>query len=204
MLNPDCWLWSGPVAGPLDMSRNHVFRTLEPFKTNHGSGAALRFAALYAAMGERVDLLPINGLFGQLHARSHRDANPRIRNVLCKLCGVQPMHNPPRLPAEQHQFFSGAEARSFVAGYKPIIKLVGAKRRNGFDRAFPYTIAAIGQRVANFPHRPFVILARSNRDLFSIGLALFVFPEEPINGPDPRRLEARNRQALAGVVPFVK
>jgi len=66
------------------------------------------------------------------------------------------------------------------------------------------TIAAKRRRVADLAHIPFVVPPRSWLDLFQVSLTSSVFAEQPINGPDARRLFDRNWKAFAGIIPFVE
>src|SRR6267378_6827307 len=97
MFNLDRRFWTRPVAGPFNVSGNHIFRALKPFKTDDRSRSTSRRSALYAAVREGIDLFPIHGGLGQLHAGFHRYADPGIRNVFWEFLRVEPVNDPPRL-----------------------------------------------------------------------------------------------------------
>jgi hypothetical protein len=61
---------TGSIAGPFDVTGNHVLRSLQPFETDHGDRGGLNLAMLYAAVREGVDLLPGDG--ATFSARSPR------------------------------------------------------------------------------------------------------------------------------------
>jgi len=85
VLDSDRRLGPGTVTGPLDMAGNHILRALEPLKQMTADFAALDFAALYTTVCEHIDLFSRCCRLGQLHPGFHRDAGPRIRNVLVEL-----------------------------------------------------------------------------------------------------------------------
>src|SRR5712675_2815790 len=64
--------------------------------------AALDFAALNTTVCEHIDLFSRCCRLGQLHAGFHRDAGPRIRNVLVELLLIKSMHDPPSFATEKH------------------------------------------------------------------------------------------------------
>jgi len=51
-------VFGAAVVGPAEITRQHVFGPLQPFKTNHGSGGSLGVARLYRAMRERINIVP--------------------------------------------------------------------------------------------------------------------------------------------------
>lgn len=55
MFNLDRRFWTRPVSGPFNVSGNHVFRALKPFKTDDRSRSTSQLSALYAAVREGTD-----------------------------------------------------------------------------------------------------------------------------------------------------
>src|SRR5260370_21594214 len=115
MLDPDRRFLSRPIASPLNMPCNDVFRSLKPFKANHRHRCAFRLGTFYAALCESVDLFSRRGRLDQLYPGFHRDTQPGIRNSPVKLLGIKSMHDAPCLPAEQYDLFSCPEPLAFLS-----------------------------------------------------------------------------------------
>jgi hypothetical protein len=137
------------------MTGNHILRALEPLKTNDRDCAALDFAALNTTVCEHIDLLSRCCRLGQLHPGFHRDAGPRIRNVLVEILLIKSMHDPPSFATEKHNLLRGPPLRS---ERETIIDLVSTSR-GVIDLIGRDPIPFLRNHFAKFAHRPLVLFA---------------------------------------------
>src|SRR5712671_5218555 len=159
VLDSDRRLGPGTVTGPLDMAGNHILRALEPLKTND---RGLRRTRLRRAQYNRVRTYrPVLSCcrLGQLHAGFHRDAGPRIRNVLVELLLIKSMHDPPSFATEKHNLLRGSQSWTLRSERETIIDLVSTSQRDRFDRPRSDPIPFLRNHFAKFAHRPLVLFA---------------------------------------------
>ena len=112
------------------MSRYNILRPLKPFKANHSSSAAPRFAAIDAALSKFIDLLPSNSRLGSLNTIFHRDPNPRIRDVTVEFVRIETMNNAPRLSIQHNNLFCRAESRTLYPDSQPLVYFIRAAWRD--------------------------------------------------------------------------
>ena len=141
------------------MTGDHILRALEPLKTNDRDCAALDFAALNTTVCEHIDLFSRCCRLGQLHPGFHRDAWPRIRNVLVELLLIKSMHDPPSFATEKHNLLIGSQSSTLRSEHETIIDLVSTSRRDRFDRPRSDPIPFLRNHFAKFAHRPLVLFA---------------------------------------------
>jgi hypothetical protein len=123
VLDSDRRLGPGTATGPLDMAGNHILQALEPLKTNDRTSAALNFAALNTTVCEHIDLFSRCCRLGQLHPGFHRDAGPRIRNVLVEPLLIKSVHDPPSFATETHNLLRGSQSWTLRSERETIIDL---------------------------------------------------------------------------------
>src|SRR3979490_1700302 len=124
MLDLDCRPSERAISGPFDMAGNDVFRPLQPFEANHRGRAAAWFAMLNTSSRELINLIPRHGVLGQFYAGFHRDARPRIRNVLGELLGIEPVNDAPRLATQRRQLLAAPQSLALRRRDEAIIKLI--------------------------------------------------------------------------------
>ncbi|WP_334484021.1 hypothetical protein [Bradyrhizobium algeriense] len=204
MLDADRGLGTGTVAAPFDMSGDDVFWALQPLETNDGDRRRLDLAVLDAAMGKCVDLVSRHGRLFLFHARLHCDADPWVRNVLRKFVWEEATDHTPGFAAEHDQLFARPQALTVFALDELVVELVSGAWRDRFDKAVTDAIPFPGECVADLIHRPFIIIARTHRDLIEIGPADLVLSEQPINRAVLRYIGRADRKPLALRVPFIE
>src|SRR5690349_6092904 len=113
VIDPDSWLGPRPIARPLYMACDYVFRSLQPLEANNRSSPAFRLTAIHTTVRKFINLLACNSGFDQLNAGFQGNAQPWIRYGSIEFVRIESMNDAPCFSAEGNYFLSGSKSQTF-------------------------------------------------------------------------------------------